>query len=339
MNDKVSVIMATHNTKNEYLDCAIKSILNQTYNNIEFIIVNDGGNNYDFLKSYEDKRIIIINHDESKGLPYSLNEAIEKSTGKYIVRMDSDDISLPYRIEEQVKFMNNNSNIDILGTFYKYFDSRDEFVINSLNNYKEIKSQLFAKNALAHPTVIIRKSFLDDNKLKYSVDYKYSQDFDLWTRSLKYGNIAILPKVCFLYRIHSNQISSSKKTEQMSLYISILERNLNNLNLDKKDITYLKMINELEKVDYKKLSYFIKKAIKNNCDLNFYDKKTFKKILYNFFFISILKNKQFFTLINIKYFKMTINVYNMKYVIRKFYFLIKEKMLYKKRIRGVNIYV
>ena len=121
-NSLVSVIMSTLNTKEEYLIPAIESILNQTYKNLELIIVIDGGND-DILikKAFDDNRIKFIKHDTPMGLPYSLNEAIDMCKGDYIARMDSDDISLKNRISEQVNYMNKHREIDICSVFYIKF--------------------------------------------------------------------------------------------------------------------------------------------------------------------------------------------------------------------------
>jgi len=118
MDVKVSIVMSVYNAQ-KYLDEAIESILNQTYSNFEFIIINDGSTDksLEIIENYakKDSRIIVINR-ENKGLIYSLNEGIRKANGKYIARMDADDISLPQRLEKQVEFMEKNKNIGICGT-------------------------------------------------------------------------------------------------------------------------------------------------------------------------------------------------------------------------------
>lgn len=338
MEKKVSVIMSTYNTNKEFLKCAIESILNQDYNNFEFIIIIDGGNDFDIINSYDDKRIIVIKHDKSKGLPTSLNEAIKISKGDYIARMDSDDISLPFRLSSQVAYMESNSKVDICGTFYKYFDDDSKYKINVLNSCEEVKAQLFSKNALAHPSVMIRASFLKKFDLLYSEEYKYSQDFDLWTRACEFGNITILPKICFLYRIHKCQISSNKKQEQMALYENILKRNLNRLNLAEENIKYLKMLNSTEKIDFSGLYDFIQLAINENNLIKFYDVDIFQNVLYNFYFLLILKNHYIVKYtFSKKVFKIW-NIYNIKFLIKKSYYLFKEKLFLKFRMDGVRIY-
>lgn len=330
--------MSTYNTNEKFLRCAIESILNQDYYNFEFIIVIDGGNDLKVIKSYNDKRIIIIKHDKCRGLPASLNEAIKISNGDYIARMDSDDISLPFRLSRQVEYMEKNPEIDICGTFYRYFGEKSKYNINVLNSYKEVKSQLFSKNALAHPSVMIKADFLKKYDLLYDEKYKYSQDFDLWTRACEFGNISILPKLCFLYRVHESQISSSKKMEQMTLYENILKRNLVKLGLKEQNIKYIKMLNSMEKVDFNKLFDFIQLAIQRNNLKKFYDINTFKNVLYNFYFLLLIKNHHFFKYIfNKRIFKI-LNLYNIKYIIKKLYYKSKEYLLFNLKTGGIKKY-
>ena len=330
---QISVIMSTYNTEKEILLMAINSILNQTYKDFEFIIINDGGDDINSIELISDERIVTIRHDNRMGLPQSLNEAIHISKGKYIARMDSDDYSLPNRLELQKKFLDNNLNIDICGTYYKYFDRCEKLELNVLNDHESIRCQLFGKNALAHPTVMIRKSFIDKFNIKYSLDFKYSQDFELWTRCLNYGNIAIMPKVCFLYRVHCNQISSNKHEEQMHLYERVLTRNLKNINLNEKNIKYLKMFNGLEKVDFLGLSQFIDEAIeKNDCYL-YYDKKKFKNILYYYYIILALKNINSYKKIkkDKKIIIKIFNFYNATTVLKKIISILYWNLILKKQ--------
>ena len=117
----------------KYLAEAIKSILNQTYKNFEFIIVNDGSkdNSVEIIKNYmkKDNRIVLIDR-ENKGLPYSLNEGISIAKGQYIARMDADDISLSNRFEKQIKYMEENK-IDVCGSYIKLFgDNTKEQIVN-----------------------------------------------------------------------------------------------------------------------------------------------------------------------------------------------------------------
>ena len=113
---KISVIMPVYNTKEEYLREAIESILNQTFSDFEFIIINDGSTNNveDIILSYKDERIVYIKQ-ENQGIVAALNNAWDKTCGEYIARMDSDDISMPDRFEKQIKFLEAKPEYSLVG--------------------------------------------------------------------------------------------------------------------------------------------------------------------------------------------------------------------------------
>lgn len=323
-NPKVSVIMSTLNTDETYLKLSIDSILNQTYKNIELIIVNDGGEDYKYIEdNYNDDRIKVIKNEKSMGLAYSLNRALEFCSGEYIARMDSDDISLKCRIEEQVKYMAENKDVGICSTFYKKFGSQDSIVAYPFYEKNYINSLLFFGNALCHPAVMFRKSYLIDSNKKYDVNFIYSQDYDFWTRC-KDTSIALVPKVVFLYRMHDKQVSSSKREKQRELYETVLKRNLVELDLDNYDISMLKTIHG-DNADFNmhELYYFIEEAIIHNDIRGIYNRKIFKKILYNRFFVLFMKYEKRKLSNIIEYRKMIFRVYNLTYIFRQIFIKFK----------------
>lgn len=183
----------------KYLDEAIESILKQTYKDFEFIIINDGSTDrsLEIIKKYknQDNRIVLISR-ENKGLISSLNEGIEKSNGKYVARMDADDISLPERFETQIEFMETNK--DVCGTNIQLFNDDKIFKVW---NYPEKDYEIKFMTAFAHPTVIMRKEIF--KSLKYD-DCKDAEDYKLWCdiaiHNYKIGN---LNKVLLKYRYHN----------------------------------------------------------------------------------------------------------------------------------------
>lgn len=279
----ISVIMSTRDTDNNILKCAIDSILNQSFTDFEFIIVCDGSrSNLEILNSLKDNRVKIIINDVAKGLPYSLNKAIDVSDAKYIARMDSDDYSLPNRLKIQYDFMEKHLNIDICSTYSKNFGDSKRNNINIFTENNLIKSQLLIENALIHPSVIIRKSFIDAHNIRYSESFKYSQDFELWNRISPIANFGIIPRVCLMYRIHNNQISTSKKDEQLKLCEYIYMRNLQNLRT-KDESEYLNYFYFLSgkkniKIDKNRIENFIATLIE--IKKNYIDKKSLKEFLY-----------------------------------------------------------
>ncbi len=298
----VSVIMSTLNTKEEYLKEAVNSILSQTYTNFEFIIIVDGGMDDEILLKFQDERIKIIKHDESIGLTKSLNEAIKECKGKYIARMDSDDIALKDRFRIQVAYMEKNPEIDMTATFYKEIGENEKTTIECFNKPKQIDAKLFYINMILHPSVMFKKEFLNTHHITYDENYIYSQDFELWTRIAKKGNIQIIPKILMKYRIHEAQISTGKFQKQSEIYCQILKRNLKELNLEEENIKYILMLNTRNnEVDIVALKEFIKKAIDKNSEIKRYDEKIFKKVLKVAFATILVKQKKIVTIDFLKY--------------------------------------
>lgn len=230
-NPKISVIMPIYNAE-PYLKEAIESILNQTYDDFEFIIINDGSEDksLDIIKQYSklDKRIKIVSR-ENKGLIYSLNEGISISSGEFIARMDGDDISMPDRFEKQINFFSNN-DIGILGTLVNVFGDGDakrkEFSNEFLNwdpNDTDIEWMLLKGYSICHPSLMIKKDIL--RKLNgYNYNYLYAEDYDLILRALKNNIfINIIQEVLLSYRIYNNNKSviDSDKNQTLSDIINI----------------------------------------------------------------------------------------------------------------------
>ncbi|MFA7418025.1 MAG: glycosyltransferase [Acholeplasma sp.] len=215
-NILISVVMSVYNG-DKYLSDSIESILNQTYENFEFIIINDGSedSSIDIINKYMnyDKRIVLINR-KNRGLAYSLNEGIAKSKGEYIARMDADDWSYPNRLSDQINYMIKN-DLDICGSFIDIIDDKGNFI--RINEYplfpNEIKFMSLFNPRLAHPTVIFKRNVFA--KINYNEELISAQDYKLWTdaiqKNLKLGNIN---KSLLKYRKHSGQISVARSQEQ-----------------------------------------------------------------------------------------------------------------------------
>ena len=208
----VSVIMSVYNGE-KYLDEAIQSVLDQTYKNFEFIIINDGSldRSLEIIKKYEEKdtRIVIITR-KNKGLIASLNEGIEKAKGKYIARMDADDICLIDRFEEQISFMHKN-NLDLCGSWVLPFNSdKDMTVWKYPETHNDTTFRLFFMSSFAHPSVMMKKSIFQTLKYENEVAEDYSLWCDIVTKGYKVGNIQ---KVLLRYRMHENQITQTKSKE------------------------------------------------------------------------------------------------------------------------------
>jgi glycosyltransferase involved in cell wall biosynthesis len=203
----ISVVMSVYNGE-KFLGEAIQSILDQTFQDFEFIIINDGSvdNTLSIIRGFQekDKRIILINRG-NMGLIYSLNEGIEKSKGRYIVRMDADDVSFKNRFKEQIEFMDKD-NIDICGSSVQLFNDKGDIKIWRYPTLdQDIKFTLLFTCSFAHPSVMIRKKVFKNLKYK---NYKNSEDYKLWTdvalSAFKMGGI---DRVLLRYRSHKEQVS------------------------------------------------------------------------------------------------------------------------------------
>lgn len=219
---KVTVLMPVYNGE-KYLREAIDSILSQTFSGFEFLIINDGSTDrsVEIINSYEDPRIRLIDNDGNLGVAATLNEGLKLAEGKYIARMDCDDVSLPTRLEKQVEFMDSHPLVGISGTWIEMVGAREGCIWKTPVTHEKIVCTLLFESALAHPSVIIRKSVVDINRLEYDPSFKHVEDYELWLRASRFTRLANLGEVHLLYRIHPDQIGERYFEEQLSSAMSI----------------------------------------------------------------------------------------------------------------------
>ncbi len=231
---QVTVLMPVYNGS-KYLEDAIESILRQTYSHFEFLIINDGSTDDTpkILKSFAqyDKRIRLVNRDANHGLTSCLNLGLKIAMGRFIARMDADDISLPERIERQISFMENNPSVGICGSSVRWMENEKETISQFPQDHKDIVCHNLFAPALAHPSVIMRKDALAANSLKYSTDYLYAQDYEFWTRCSRHMQMANLNEILLVLRRHGDQISMTKNTSQLSAARAIREEQLKGLDI------------------------------------------------------------------------------------------------------------
>ncbi|EGR2064978.1 glycosyltransferase [Vibrio cholerae] len=211
----ISVILPVYNAE-KYLSESIASVLNQSYTNIELIIINDGStdNSQIIIDEYKnDPRVRVVSR-ENKGLIYTLNEGISMSRGKYIARMDADDICIIDRFDKQISYMEEN-NLDICGGSYLEIDRFGKIVRLRVtpSNPTIINLALVSSVPFAHPSVIMRKSFIEDHNLHYGCEnFKHAEDLALWHKfsslNARFGNVN---DVILKYRILSSSLSRVNK--------------------------------------------------------------------------------------------------------------------------------
>jgi len=287
-NPLISVVMSVYNGE-KYLEEAIESILAQTYSNFEFIIINDGSTDgsLDVIKKYINNDKIILITRENKGLPCSLNEGIRLSKGKYIARMDADDISLPTRLEEQIIFMEKNRDVGICGCSVLDLDTNSKWILTSYD--KRLKVELLFSSVFAHPSVMIDRKMMIENNLFYNETFFQSQDFELWVRIAKYTKFANLKNPLLRYRILEDSISrvADKNIEKRYLVIkSIFERYLKQMDIQNTEeenrLHFNLTVNTRMKenaIEFTHLKKYFSKIVRVNNEKQVFDKIELKKVL------------------------------------------------------------
>lgn len=208
----ISVVMPAYNAA-KYLREAIDSILAQTYTDFEFIIINDGSTDStkDIIMSYDDPRIVYLENDVNSGIVVTLNKGLDAAQGRYIARMDADDISLPTRLAEQFAFMEANPDIAVAGCLVERFDDNGWHDFPPSEKDHDIcKADLLFSTCVAHPATIIRKSILDKHHLRYDEHFVGMEDYCLWWRISRISNITNLQKRLLKYRQHKDQVTKAE---------------------------------------------------------------------------------------------------------------------------------
>lgn len=219
--------MSVYNEPFDWLQESIESIINQTYDDFEFIIINDNPLNQNlskFLKKYHDKysRIVLIENPKNLGLTRSLNIGLKFAKGKYIARMDADDISLPIRLELQLDFMKKNTHFFLIGSGTYNIDQDGNIVkfCSSVIQEKKLKKKILKKNCIRHSTIF----FKNEGEFFYRDKFLYSQDYDFYLR-LICGEKRILniPERLVKYRINPWAITYSNKAKQRLFAVKALD--------------------------------------------------------------------------------------------------------------------
>lgn len=209
MAKRVDVLMPVYNGET-YLRPAIDSILNQTFADFRFVIIDDGStdSSVDIIKSYDDKRIELVQNEINLKLIATLNKGLELCNADYIVRMDADDISLPERIEKQVKFMDANSDVVCSGTWFTDFDDKYSKDVCYETDDTQIRIRHLYQTQIAHPTAIWRNDCIKKHNLKFDFLFPHCEDYEFWTRMGHFGRLANLPEFLVRKREHQNKVSN-----------------------------------------------------------------------------------------------------------------------------------
>ena len=235
---RVSVIMCVYNTNEQYFTEAVKSILDQTFSDFELIIVDDHSSRDLFCDIvFDDQRIKIIRLPSNHGPAYARNQALNIAEGEYIAIMDSDDISLPNRIEKQVAFLDNNKNYVACGTWFKFFGSKNHLVTREIDDSEYYRCCLLFGNVptILNPSVMLRRDILTEFSIKYDESLTYGEDYKMWMQLTEHGKITNIKEVLLLYRTHPEQLTSKKTKNQKSI---LDDRNAKKYLISKIDVSF-----------------------------------------------------------------------------------------------------
>ena len=213
----ISVVLPVFNGE-AHIEAAVRSILDQTFENFELIAINDGSTDgtrriLQNMSTY-DGRLVVVSR-ENRGLVASLNEGIGIARGVWIARMDADDIAYPNRFERQLQWL-EQTGADICGSWIKYFGTLDNRVLQHPETDESIKLEMLFGSPFAHPTVMMKTALA--SQLGYSNQWASCEDYDLWERAAQAGwRMTNVPEVLLSYRLHEAQISSVKAVRQREL--------------------------------------------------------------------------------------------------------------------------
>ena len=234
----VSVILPVYNCE-KYIEKSIKSILDQSYKNFELIIINDCSNDStdEIVKKFNDERIHYVINDINLKLIDTLNKGIKLSKGKYIARMDADDISHPDRLKQQVDFLEINTKVDVLGTAFEIIGNQnnDRFLnckISYPKDSEKIAFNLIYNNVILHPSVMFRSAIFSKLKIYYSKKFIHAEEYYLWTQLILKSKFANLPNNLLKYRVHDSQISITNNQIQLTNSYEIQYLYLQSLGMD-----------------------------------------------------------------------------------------------------------
>jgi len=224
----ISVLMPVYNAE-KYIEAAVESILNQTFTEFEFIIINDGSSDgtLALLEGYaeQDKRIRLISR-ENKGLVATLNEGLKLAKTSLIARMDADDIALPDRLKIQKEYLDKHSDVVCIGARARVIDAKGRFLIltdTKIGHKEVLKAALQGRSPIIHPTAMMRKDVVKQAGGYLQSNYP-AEDLALWLDLSELGKIDNLCDILLEYRMHDGSISTTEHAFQMEKTREICSR-------------------------------------------------------------------------------------------------------------------
>ena len=205
---RITVVLPVYNGE-KYLAEAIESVLSQSFTDFELLVIDDGSSDRtpDILAGFADGRLRIMRLPENRGLIAALNTGIAESQSELIARMDADDVCLPRRFERQVALLDAQPETALCGTWAEEFGARS-IVYRLPTRPEEVGAGLFFGFVMYHPTLMMRRAFLEKHALAYREGFSHVEDFDFLIRAAEFGALANVPEVLLRYRVHNRQVTA-----------------------------------------------------------------------------------------------------------------------------------
>jgi glycosyltransferase involved in cell wall biosynthesis len=296
----VTVLMPVYNGE-AYLCEAIESILQQSYTNFEFLILNDGSSDRsaEIIQSYTDSRIRLINNAANMQLIATLNRGLDLAQGKYIVRMDADDISLPQRIERQVEWLEKNPEYGLVGSWFEDFNGTDTIrTIKYSSDDTHIRIRHLYQTHIAHPTAVLRKSVIDEHNLRFDPDFVHGEDYAFWVQMSAYCKLSNYPEMLVRKRDHPQNVSNKYAQIQSDTCARVKQEQFRQMGLDvsRDEIElYTRFANPdwaFSKEEMEMMHVLLEKIACENERVNFISKEALKRYLAEKWFHLCLQNRR-----------------------------------------------
>ena len=290
----LTVVMPVFNGQ-MYLKEAIDSVLNQTFEDFEFLIIDDGSSDdsVSIISTYQDPRITLIKNNVNQGVAFIRNLGLKNANGKYLVWMDCDDLIDPFKFQKQLLFLEENSEIGICGTWLERFNDGNPKLSTTFTDPKLIKAALFFKPAVLNATTMLRMAMIKKENLFFDTRLKVAEDYDFFLRSSFHFKIYNLPEKLYYYRASESSIMKkfeNQEDKMMEFYTIIYENAFSMLKINptiEKFILHRKIgstqliCNFLEVQNAFNWLIFLKKQ---NLNVQLYDQVSFLKVLGSMFY-------------------------------------------------------
>jgi glycosyltransferase involved in cell wall biosynthesis len=293
----VTVLMPVHNSEAFVVD-AIESILGQTFRDFEFLIIDDGSTDrsVEIVEGYADSRIRLVCNDHQLELVRTLNRGLDLAQGKYVARMDADDISLPERLERQVDFMETNPDVGICGTWLVTMGDREGGIWSYPEGAEEIRCRLLFHAPIGHPTVCMRREMLVRHGLRFDEGYPHAEDYEFWIRASGAFPLANLDSVLLRHRIHAGSVSQKYRGAQEANVKRIHRERLGRLGLKptEEDLFIHRQISpnppEGEEPSLSDTESWLARLLRSNEEHRLYSRPAFEQLLGQFWLAATYRN-------------------------------------------------